>query len=288
MNFEQYLKTTAQSIDQEVERVLAEFLNEVKKTNIKLTPFALGLINSCKGGKRIRGTLCKLGFELANSKFVLPKAVWKTIRNSKLEIIKVGTAFEILHAALLIHDDIIDESPTRRDQPSLYQSLGGNHYGISQAISVGDIGFYLPIKIITETNFLDEYKIKALNHLSQTIINTGWGQILDVEGSEDTKFSHLYKTAKYTIAGPLILGAILGGTEEELVRVLGEFGDDAGIAFQIQDDILDGEEKAVDSAKAKALKYALAAKKVIPRITANSKMRKILEGMTEYMVERSK
>lgn len=275
MDFKKYLESSASSIDEKLDEILSDFLNQTKKTNIKLLPFALGLLTSCKGGKRIRGVLVKLGFEIAGG-------------SANVEILRVGAAFEILHAALLIHDDIMDQSPIRRGQPSLYQALGGNHYGISQAINVGDIGLYLPIKIITETNFLSEYKIKALNHLSQTIINTGWGQILDVEGSEDTKFIHLYKTAKYTIAGPLILGAILAGADQDLIRVFGEFGESLGIAFQIRDDILDRETASLSTARLEVLEYAKKAKKIIPQITTKAKFKKILEEMTEYMVERNK
>lgn len=290
MDFEQYLKTTAQSIDQEVERIFAEFLNEVKKTNIKLLPFALGLINSCKGGKRIRGVLVKLGYEIATLRLT-SFAQGKLPRN---DIVRIGAAFEILHAAILIHDDVIDQSPTRRGQPSLFKMLGGDHYGVSQAISLGDIGLFLPLKIISEANFLGEYKIKALSHLAKIIISTGWGQILDVELpikkgrlEEDAKFINTNKTAKYTIAGPLQMGAILAGADDKLIRELGEFGEDLGIAFQIKDDILDGETQSVE-ASSEALDYAKKAKKMIPEITSDGRMRKLLEQMTEFMVERSK
>ncbi len=296
MDFKKYLEKGARQVDQELEKILSQFLNDVKNTNTKLIPFALGLINSCKGGKRIRGVLVKLGYEIA------------TVRQGgpRNDVVWIGAAFEILHAGLLIHDDIMDKSLTRRGQPSLYQALSrpkdgrvaGDHYGVSQAINIGDISLYLPIKIITESNFLGDIKIKALNHLSQIIINTGWGQVLDVELGErvkgkgesekDIKFININKTAKYTIAGPLQIGAILGGADERVVRELGVFGENAGVAFQIQDDILDREAVSADQAKSKALKYTLEAKKVIPKITKDEKMRKLLEEMVDYLVERDK
>lgn len=281
MDFKEYLENSARQINDQLDQIFADFLNEVKKEKPKLIPFALGLINSCKGGKRIRGTLVKLGYEIAGG---FPNE----------DILKIAAALEILHSAILVHDDIIDQSPTRRGQPSLYKVLGGDHYGISQAISLGDIGLYLPIQIIAESAFPDEFKNKALSHLSKTIVDTGWGEVLDVDlaakkgktSEEDIILLYKLKTAQYTISGPLILGAILAGADEELVREFGEFGENAGIAFQIQDDILDGEAQSVKDAKAKALKYALAAKKVIPKITKDSKVRKILEEMTEYLIER--
>ncbi len=281
MDFKDYLKKKVQKVNQALDQILLEFVNETKKTNPRLLPFAKELVNSCKGGKRIRGVLCKLGYELASSKL--------KIQSSKLdnEIFKIGAAFEILHTALLIHDDIIDQSPTRRDQPSLYTALGGDHYGISQAISIGDIGLYLPIKIITQTSFSAEVKLKTLDYFSQILINTGWGQVMDISKDRDKDFVNLFKTAKYTIAGPLQIGAILAGANDDLIKKLGEFGENAGIAFQIQDDILDGEVSS-SNAHSQALDYASKAQKLIPKITRDDGMGKLLEEMTRYLVDRSK
>src|SRR3989344_14258 len=120
MSFEEYLKGSARKVEKELDKILERFLEDTRKTNPKLVPFAKEFVKSCKGGKRIRGVLVKLGYEIAGGK--------------DEEIYKISAAFEILHTALLIHDDIIDQSPTRRGKPSLHISLGNNHYGISQAI----------------------------------------------------------------------------------------------------------------------------------------------------------
>ncbi|MBI2020587.1 polyprenyl synthetase family protein [Candidatus Daviesbacteria bacterium] len=307
MDFKSYLELNAKKINLELDLILQDFLNEVKKTNIKLVPFALGLINSCKGGKRIRGVLVKLGYELTgNGLHLRGEAKMSSGPHLGGDILKIAAAFEILHTAFLIHDDIMDQSPIRRGQPSLYKALGGGHYGISQAITVGDIGLALPVKIIAQSNFLGEYKIKALEYFSQMIINTGWGQIMDVElvrgkgkgesldfardkrGKGEMEFVQLYKTAKYTIAGPMQIGAILAGAEDEKLGVLGMFGENLGIAFQIQDDILDGEIKEVDQAKLKALEYTSKAKKIISQITDELQTRKLLEEMCQYLVQRDK
>lgn len=295
MNFEEYLKENAKAINKELDLILSGFVSEAKKTNVKLTPFALELKNSSKGGKRIRGVLCKLGYEFAKTHLPGVKA------RPEGEILKIGTALEILHTALLIHDDIMDKSPIRRNNPSLYKALGGNHKAISQAISLGDIGFYLPVKLISGSAFADEVKIKALSFLSEVIINTGWGQILDVEltqsdhtsgeskpTQEVIKFINLFKTAKYTIAGPLQIGAILAGADKKLINLLGQFGENLGIAFQIKDDILDGTVNGLASEQELALKYVFEAKKIIPKITSDPKMKKLLEDMGEYLIQRTK
>lgn len=347
MDFKKYLSVSANNLDQEIEKILTDFLHQVEKINLKLVPFALGLISSCKGGKRIRGVLVKLGYEIASSLTSFAP------RND--EVIRVGAAYEILHAAILIHDDIIDQSQLRRGKPTLYQALGGNHYGVSQALAVGDVGLYLPIKLIADSNFLGEYKNKALSHFAQTIINTGWGEVLDVEiphlgGNRvetDVLAIHSLKTAQYTVSGPLILGAILAGADEELLGMLGMLGENLGIAFQIQDDILGvfgeeeelgksvtsdieegkntllitealkranpkqrqildkyygrgsrggleevrkvfGETGSLDYSHQFGLKYVTQAKKIIPQVTKDSNMRKLLQDLADYLVERSK
>lgn len=271
MDFEEYLEVNAKNIDEELDQILSQFLNETKNKNIKLLPFALGLLNSNRGGKRIRGVLVNLGYELSGG---LPNK----------DILKISSALEILHTAFLIHDDIIDKSPTRRNQPSLYKALGGKHYGISQAISIGDIGLYFPIKLISDSSFLGEYKLKALSLLSEIIVNTGWGQIMDLEKG-DKEFINLYKSAQYTIVCPLVIGATLAGADNELLGRLKIFGENLGIAFQIRDDVLDGE---LDEDSDKGVKYVSGAKKIIPKITSDSKMRRLLDDMAEYMVKRTK
>src|SRR3989344_1173410 len=259
MEFSSYLKLNAQAIEEELEKILAEFLKQTKKTSPKLLPFTKAFVNSCKGGKRIRGVLSKLGYELAGGE--------------SREIFKVGAALEILHTAILVHDDIIDQSPTRRGKLSLYQALGGNHYGQSQAIVLGDIGLYLPIKIIADSNFPGEYIIKALSYLSAVIVNTGLGQVLDVTAEKDLMLLYKLKTAHYTICGPLILGAILAGAKERMIGALWEFGENLGIVYQIKDDILDGESKPLSE---RLTDYASQAKKMIPKITKDKKMRVLL------------
>lgn len=95
----------------------------------------------------MRGTLVKLGYEL-------------TGHRADTKIIDMAAAVEIVHTALLIQDDIMDKSPLRRSKPSIYYALGNNHYGISQAICLGDLGLYLGIKIISECNFPEKSKIR--------------------------------------------------------------------------------------------------------------------------------
>lgn len=262
MDFKEYLDTTAGELNKEIQKILNGWLKEVEGIDGKLVPLAKAFIKACDGGKRIRGALVKLGYELAGKQ--------------SQEIIKVAAAYEIFHASILAHDDIIDQSEIRRGNPSLYKKLG-----IPKAITLGDLGFFLAIRAISQSNFPEKFKNQALKLFSKTVLDTAIGQLLDIEKGDPIITAKL-KTARYTISGPLQLGAILAGVQGELIRQLGKFGESLGIAFQIRDDILDGESYRLEKAK----KYVDSAKKMIPELTKSKKMSRLLERMSEYLLAR--
>src|SRR3989344_129955 len=243
MDFADYLRTSAEEINQEISKFLQDWDEHIEKVTPKLLPLARLFAEQNDGGARLRGVLVKLGYELTQ-----PSG------NTK-EILKAAVAFEIFQTAILTHDDIIDKSPIRRGRPSLYKALGGDHYGISQTICLGDLGFFLGVKLIAESNFPPSAKIKATSSFVQTVLDTALGEMLDIElpcldgekSEEDILTISRLKTAHYTIVGPLHLGAILGGADEKLLKELVVLGEALGIAFQIQDDILGvfGDEKTL-------------------------------------------
>ncbi|MBI2034576.1 MAG: polyprenyl synthetase family protein, partial [Candidatus Levybacteria bacterium] len=167
-----------------------------------------------------------------------------------------AAAHEIFHTAILAHDDVIDQSATRRGKPSLHKAIGDNHYGVSQAISLGDAGFFLAMKIIAESKFSESVKNKALRIFTDSMLDTAVGEMLDVALPKEKNLKEkdvlkiaMLKTARYSFAAPLTLGAKLNHPEGELdlhlPASLDRFGINLGIAFQIQDDILGifGDEK---------------------------------------------
>lgn len=341
MEFEEFKKSATLQIEKQLKKLLRDWRSEVEKIDTKLLPLVDKFIAGCQGGKMIRGILVVLGYEMAKSKV-------KSSKSKVKEIFKIAASFEIFHNAILVHDDVIDQSPKRRGQSSLYQAIGKGHYGISQAISLGDAGFFLAMKIISECSFPAKEKNEALNWFAKTMLDTAVGEMLDVAKGGVFPIMKL-KTARYSVSGPLILGSILGGGEQKLVRQLWEFGENLGVAFQIQDDILgvfgsekitgkstasDIEEgkntlllkyalekadskqkeilkklygrgkiqdqeikilkqvfqktKALDYAKNEANKYKDMAMKILPRLTKDQKLSKILVQLGEYLVRRTK
>lgn len=233
MDFKTYLQTTSTEIDQALDKIFADWTAQTEQISSALSPIIKLFEDSSQGGKRLRGTLVKLGYELSGGTL-------------NPEIAKAATAFEIFQTAILAHDDVIDKSQVRRGKPSIFTALGGDHYAISQTLSLGDIGFFFAMNLIAETGFSDKLKTSALADFSKTMLETSTGQLLDLElthqnqGRSEEEVLHIYqlKTGQYTFSGPLKLGAILGGGEVALQESLSKFGESLGVAFQIHDDIL--------------------------------------------------
>lgn len=343
MDFASYLKASSLDIEKYLRTTLLTWRKEVARNTTILLSLIDLFIKSCEGGKRLRGALVVLGYNLVKGK-----------KNG--DIFQAAVAYEIFQTAILIHDDVIDKSLLRRGIPTYYTALGGDHYGISQAISIGDVGLFLATKLISETKFRADYKIKAITLFTQNIILTGLGEALDVELPHQKSFEEKdiikifeLKTAYYTFIGPLSLGAMLGGADEKLLKNLFAFGKNLGIAFQIHDDILgvfgdqdrlgksvtsDIEEGkntllisyalknassrqknilkkyygngkinkreidlirdifvktgALDRSRQLELKYVKIAQKVIPKITEDLKMQKLLSGMAGFLIHRDR
>lgn len=232
MDFGNFLNINKADLDSRLDFILSQKLAEIGKINPGLKPLFKEFIKAVKGGKRLRGNLVLLGYKLAGGKN--PKSV-----------LDAACAFEIFQTAILAQDDIIDQSGKRRGKLSLYTALGGNHHGISQAISLSDLGMFLSFKLLSELEIDPKIKIRAINLFSSMAFDLSVGEMLDVEmpyfkgdfTEKDVLKIARFKTAKYTILGPLMIGAMLASAKNDYLEKLKNFGDNLGIAFQIQDDI---------------------------------------------------
>lgn len=273
MDFKKYLKQNAKRLDREVTNALSKWVKEAGRVDKSLVPLAKAFARVCKGGKGIRGMLVKLGYEVQMSNHK---------SKSTEDILKVGAAYEIFHSAILTHDDIIDKSAIRRGKKALYKVVGKE-----QAITLADLGFFLATKLISETDFEDDKKNEAISFFAKTMMETALGQMLDIKKGDVLKVMK-FKTARYTISGPLQLGAILAGANKygrNILDLMGSLGEDLGIAFQIQDDILDNQSSL---GRQDAIKYVTGAKKIIPDLTKDPRLQDILARMADYLVDRKK
>lgn len=192
--------------------------------------------NFVKSGKCMRGFLVKLGYDIATN-FADTK-----VTN---DILIASLCYEIFETAILAHDDIIDNSPLRRNRDSMFVALGNNHTGLSRAICMGDYGIMLSSFLIQFTTFDNETKLKAMKAQSEVYLKTVIGELKDVDITDERQFSeknimdmYYYKTALYSIIGPLSFGATLGNASSNLIKSIYEIGKYLGYSYQIKDDML--------------------------------------------------
>ncbi len=199
--------------------------------------------HNLRPAKRLRGSFVYYGYKLLGGKM-------------EKDILRTAMSIELIHTALLMHDDFMDQDDTRRGLPTTHKyyetyheinkfRFNSLHYGESMAVNVGDIALLAGHEIIGSSNFDNEKKLNALNRTLRGIVNTGFGQAFDVtlEGKgtateKDITDLHLAKTAIYTYENPLHIGAILAGSEQKDLELISEYAIPGGVAFQLQDDIL--------------------------------------------------
>ncbi|MCL2826823.1 MAG: polyprenyl synthetase family protein [Eggerthellaceae bacterium] len=154
-----------------------------------------------------------------------------------------AAAIEHFHTAALIHDDIADEAELRRGEPCLHLTEG-----LGLAVNTGDLALSLVNDTVLHDPLLnDALKIRVMDELEKMTRHTIEGQALDIGWARDGRYDitiedylvmATHKTAHYSGAVPLAIGAIVGGGTESEVEALRNYGLDTGLAFQIQDDLL--------------------------------------------------
>lgn len=148
-------------------------------------------------------------------------------------VIDAAAAFELIHTASLVHDDIIDQSPLRRGRPTMHVA-----YGIPHAIVAGDFLFTqgfalsgtLPKEVIAIT--------------AEACVRLAEGEVMEQrllaeEVDEEQYLKIIAKKTAEPIRACALTGAMLAGADRETIHAMGAYGLEIGIAFQIADDVLD-------------------------------------------------
>ena len=154
-----------------------------------------------------------------------------------------AAAIEHFHTAALIHDDIADDAELRRGEPCLHLSEG-----LGLAINMGDLALSLVNGTVMRDPALDDAaKVRVVTELVEMTRRKVEGEGLDIGWALDARYDitpedylvmATHKTAHYSGAVPLAIGAIIGGGTEAQIEALRNYGLDTGLAFQIQDDLL--------------------------------------------------
>jgi len=202
-------------------------------------------------GKRIRPILFCIGY-LSYSKKTPPG------------LYRSALSLELLHDFMLVHDDIIDKSNMRRGKPSMHSLLKNYLAGCKEtkfdskdlAIVVGDVMYAMALDAFLAVKENKDRKESSLRKLISAALYTGSGEfielLLGVKPIEkvlrqDVYKIYDYKTANYTFAYPLTMGASLAGANPKEIKKLYSYGILLGRAFQIKDDIIGtfGREKEI-------------------------------------------
>ena len=214
-----------------------------------------------KGGKRFRARLAYWGWRAAAT---YGDPLVDADNHPQVDVMaSLAAGLELFHAAALVHDDIIDNSDTRRGTPAAHRQFESIHtdrnyvgdpglYGRSSAILLGDLllawadDLFLSVGLTLDAANRNDFRTEL--RTMRTDVTAGqfldnhdssaWQTIGDDVAVERAQRVVIYKSAKYSVEAPIALGAIVGGAAPALVSALRAFALPLGFAFQMRDDVL--------------------------------------------------
>lgn len=197
-------------------------------------------------GKLIRGSLVPFSYSLFHPGIDPPK-----------ETSIAGAAMELLQSFLLIHDDIMDQDDLRRGEPAIHRQytdaapkrtdrpIDSQQYGLSMGVCVGDIAAFYAIHVLSNLEIDAVLRNSIIRWTSKEIMLVGLAQMQDVHHGyvADTTLElvnqvYTYKTGRYTFSLPMVIGALVAGESDRVIRDIIDFGEHLGRIFQIRDDYL--------------------------------------------------
>jgi geranylgeranyl diphosphate synthase, type I len=250
-----------------VQEHLDQFCDERRADFSAISPDLTPVVDYTKdllqGGKRFRALFCYWSWAgaLGTSDTTQTEAQRKA---SAEAMVGITASLEMFHAAALVHDDLLDQSDTRRGAPAVHKRFETLHkasgwagsperFGVAGSVLVGDLMLGWSSEIFGNALLhapSPEIETACRTEFSKMRVEVMAGQYLDVleENAATTRPIDeavgranrvmLYKTAKYTIEAPLLIGAAFAGAEPGLLRSLSAFAIPLGMAFQLRDDIL--------------------------------------------------
>ena len=253
-----------------VEDELRGFLTDRRAAMVALAERAAAPVDELvrlteAGGSRLRALCCCLGHRAAGGLDGPP-------------IHRAGAALELLHLMALIHDDLMDRSASRRGVPASHVAFADaaraaghadpDHAGRALAILAGDLAAVLADQLLLGAGFPTERLAPALARYHEMRLAMAAGQYLDVTAGEAGGLARgnetgpaagarrlaALKGGSYSVGGPLSIGAILAGGSPQVLAALDRVGGPLGLAFQLRDDLRDGDAAAgVTAAEVEAL-----------------------------------
>lgn len=254
MDIETLISENAKIIDNQLKKQILEYYSkeDISKLIGKQIydyderAFSLSLIDPLwyilnLGGKRWRPTLMMLFLEAFGQK--------------KEEYMPFLILPEIIHNATLVHDDLEDNSDTRRGAPAVHIK-----FGIDIATNLGDFMLFFPtLLLLKNSKISNEKKLNLIDSYLENMVRVTVGQGTDIswhaglippEKISEANYLQMSNDKTGVLARfSCELAGILGGMDKQTIKKIGNFGASIGIAFQIQDDILNIDESSVSKSK---------------------------------------
>lgn len=231
----------------------------------ELSPFIDYSRDLLRGGKRFRALFCYWGWQSVSGRLDGADPLAGNAESPDLgAAVLAAGALEIFHAAALVHDDIIDNSDTRRGGTAVHRRFESAHresgwtgepsaFGRSAAMLLGDLllawseeAFDAALVRLSSPDAATAAR-GEFNRMRTEVMAGQYLDILDEQAwrshpeSEQLSRAHrviVYKSAKYSVEAPLVIGAALGGGTIDELAALRAFGLPLGIAYQLRDDLL--------------------------------------------------
>ena len=213
-----YLESVATEIDLMIDRYFIDRVGELNKASAHLL---------AAGGKRLRPAVVMLAADTVK-------------RGSSQDIIQAALALELTHTFTLIHDDIMDEDTLRRGVQTVHTK-----WDMPTGILAGDVLYARAFEFICMSKASDNAKVRAVSMLARACADICEGQHMDMSfahRNDVDEYEYLEMVKKKTgvlYAAAAGIGAILAGSTAHQAKALYLFGLNTGIAFQIQDDLID-------------------------------------------------
>jgi geranylgeranyl diphosphate synthase type I len=213
-----YLESVAKTIDHMIDRYFVDKTGELNKASAHLL---------AAGGKRLRPAVVMLAADAVKA-------------GSSEEILHAALALEVTHTFTLIHDDIMDDDSLRRGVQTVHTK-----WGMPTGILAGDVLYARAFEHLCRANAKDDAKVRAVTMLAKACADLCEGQNMDMsfehrnDVDENEYLEMVRKKTGVLYAAAAGIGAVLAGGNAVQVKALYSFGLNTGVAFQIQDDLID-------------------------------------------------
>ncbi|MCK6067880.1 MULTISPECIES: polyprenyl synthetase family protein [Microbacterium] len=238
---------TREAIDTAIDAALQRLRTRMTPMNGSADALGAAIQRAAGGGKRFRPTLVVAAYETLGA------------RRDPSAVYSVAAAFELLHSAFVVHDDVIDHDTHRRGVLNIggefrerarvrgADASGAALLGDAAGILAGDLLLHEAVRLVALADVAPDVRADLLALLEDAVVISAVGELADVENAvvsdsvvaaEAILLATANKTAVYSFSAPLEAGAVLAGARPEVRLALRSFGHRLGLAYQLVDDLI--------------------------------------------------